>query len=95
MATDSLVGLKRFVSKLEARQDEATKEMLGLSSSTIDNTVELKEEVCWDSVMNAEGDNEGYWDGGDRHGPHKDENDPDQQPAFAFRAKLAHHTVSP
>jgi hypothetical protein len=36
---DNLAGLKRFISKLEAKQEEVTMKMIALSSSSADDTV--------------------------------------------------------
>ena len=60
---NSLASLNGWVTKLEAGQAEAKKEILDVASRSAGSTLKLKEEVCWGYVMDGKGKTERCWGG--------------------------------
>ena len=52
--TDIMAGLKSFVSKMKARQDESMKGMRDLTSNSLQDAVWLEEEACWGTARDAD-----------------------------------------
>jgi len=79
------VSLERFVSEMEAEQDEAIDAVLDLTVGNDENAVALEEEACWVSERGADDNAGGHFDGGTQ--------DPDHHPDTMVEP--AHRAASP